>query len=71
MMTDYERINSEQLARRLGVRESWVREHCRERAVDRIPHLKLGRNVVFEWGHHDLEAWIEKHRVCKPTLVGA
>ena len=55
-------IDSKELARRWGLPESWVRDRVRSRAVDPIPHLKLGRNVRFEWGSARLEAWLAKLR---------
>jgi hypothetical protein len=59
---DYELIDSRELARRLTVPESWVREHVRSRVPDPIPHLALGRYIRFRWGAPDLEAWLERRR---------
>ncbi len=55
-------IDAEELARRLHVRASWIRDNVRTRAADPIPHLKLGRRVLFEWGEAELAAWIERRR---------
>jgi hypothetical protein len=57
-------IDSEELARRWRVPESWVRSYSRERCGEneRIPHLKFGRYVRFEWGSEALEAWLARHR---------
>lgn len=55
-------IDSAELAQRLKVPHTWVREQVRKRAVDPIPHIKLGRYVRFEWGGHALDAWLAKRR---------
>lgn len=56
-------IDSRELARRLTLPESWIRDNVRGRATDPIPHLRLGRYVRFEWGSSDLEGWLARHRV--------
>jgi len=43
-----------EIAERLGVPETWVRESARSGA---IPHVRLGRYVRFDLG--DVEAWLE------------
>lgn len=55
-------IDADELARRLRVPRTWVREHTRVRATDPIPHIKLGRYVRFEWGSSELNAWIANRR---------
>ena len=57
----YETIDSVELARRWNVPTSWVRNHTRE-SEDRIPHVKLGRYVRFEWGSPALLKWWEARR---------
>jgi hypothetical protein len=53
-------IDSQELARRWKVPESWVRSHCQPRMpqADRIPCLRLGRYVRFRWGSPELEHWL-------------
>ena len=60
----YERIDSAQLAARLQIPESWVRNHTRARIPkeERIPCVRFGRYVRFEWGSPQLEEWIAKKR---------
>lgn len=58
----HELIDSIELARRLTVPETWVREHVRSRVSDPIPHVRLGRYVRFEWGSPELEAWLARRR---------
>lgn len=59
----YEVINSEELAKRWKVPQTWVRDYVRDRAPDPIPHVKLGRYVRFEWTGPELEDWWARHRV--------
>lgn len=47
-------LDAKEIAARLGVPESWVRESARSGA---IPHVRLGRYVRFDLD--DVEAWIE------------
>ena len=60
----YELIDSAELAARLFVPESWVRNHTRPRTPkeERIPCVRFGRYVRFEWGSPQLAEWIAKHR---------
>lgn len=53
----FEVITAEELAKRWKVPASWVRERTRSRAVDPIPHYRLGRYVRFSWGSSDLDKW--------------
>ena len=48
-------LTAEEIAERLAVPVSWVRESTRSGAM---PHVRLGRYVRFEIG--DVEAWLEK-----------
>lgn len=59
----YEVIDSEELAKRWNLPETWLRDGVRNRTSDRIPHLKLGRYVRFEWGSPELEDWWVRHRI--------
>ena len=58
----YEVIDSEELARRWGLPESWIRDSVRGRSLDPIPHVKVGRYVRFEWGSPELDGWWGAHR---------
>ena len=64
MADEYETIDSPELAKRWHVPESWIRMQTRERTpkAKRIPCLRFGRYVRFEWGSPALEAWKAKHR---------
>lgn len=57
-------IDSTELAQRWQVPESWIRNHTRERTpkAERIPCLRFGRYVRFEWGSTELEGWLSKQR---------
>jgi excisionase family DNA binding protein len=48
-------LDAKEIAERLGVPESWVRESARSGA---IPHLRLGRYVRFDLA--DVERWLEE-----------
>ncbi len=58
----FESIDSKELALRWGVPVSWVRDQVRSRAVDPIPHVRLGKYVRFEWDSPQLQAWWVRHR---------
>lgn len=66
----FELLTSEQLADRLNVPPSWIREQTRSRALnaDPLPHLRLGRYVRFRWESPELEAWLRR-RLCA-KIVG-
>jgi len=55
-----ELIDSGELAARLRVPESWVRNRTRARTPrqERIPCLRLGRYVRFAWGSQALSEWL-------------
>jgi hypothetical protein len=61
--TVYEFIDSRELARRLTVPPSWVRDQVRARSEDPLPHLNLGKYVRFLWGSPALELWIRRRIV--------
>jgi excisionase family DNA binding protein len=48
-------LTADEIAGRLGVPTSWVRESVRSGA---IPHVRLGRYVRFDMG--DVEVWLEE-----------
>ncbi len=60
----FELIDSAELAARWKVPESWIRSHTRERTPEdsRIPCIRLGRYVRFEWGAERLESWLARQR---------
>jgi len=63
-LLEVEVINSAELARRLGVPESWVRSRSNpNRTGDPIPHYKFGRYVQFPWGSEVLRAWLNRQLV--------
>jgi hypothetical protein len=64
-ITDYEFIDSGELARRWDVPVSWIRDQVRKRAEDPLPHVSLGKYVRFLWGSPDLQAWIERRIVMR------
>ncbi len=68
--SEIEVIDSKELARRLSLPESWVREHVRSRSDDPLPHVKVGRYVRFEWGRPELVQWWARHRVSKQGRNG-
>jgi hypothetical protein len=66
-----ELINSKELAVRWRVPESWIREAVRRRTTDRIPHVRFGKYVRFEYGCPELDAWLARHRCCKDRGDGS
>jgi hypothetical protein len=60
-----ELIDSKELASRWRVPESWIRDAVRRRAADKIPHVRFGKYVRFEWSCPDLSAWLARRRCCK------
>lgn len=59
---NFEIIGADELAKRLNLPTSWVRDQVRTRATDPIPHLRFGRYVRFEWEHPDLREWLARRR---------
>jgi hypothetical protein len=59
-----ELIDSAELAKRWKVPESWVRNHTRARTPkdERIPCIRLGRYVRFEFGSPHLAEWLARKR---------
>ena len=59
-----ELIDAEELATRWRVPESWIRNRTRARTPreERIPCLRLGRYVRFEWGSASLTDWLARKR---------
>ncbi len=48
-------LTAREVAERLAVKESWVREATR---AGRLPHLKLGRYRRYRWP--EIEAWLDQ-----------
>lgn len=57
-------IDSGELAARWRVPESWIRNRTRARTPrdERIPCVRFGRYIRFEWGSPELAAYLEKKR---------
>ena len=51
-----ELLTPKQLADRLGVKESWVRDHARGSRRPQIPAIKLGGGWRFRW--EAIEQWL-------------
>jgi hypothetical protein len=62
-ISDCEIIDSAELARRLNLPETWIREYTRARVRDPIPHIRFGRYVRFAWGSPELNHWLQQRRV--------
>lgn len=57
-------IDSNELAKRLNVPETWVRSRTNlKRTNDPIPHLRFGRYVRFSWGSDVLREWLNRQLV--------
>ena len=61
--TEYEFVDTPELARRLTVPPSWIRDQVRARSEDPLPHVNLGKYVRFLWGSPALELWIRRRIV--------
>lgn len=59
----FELIDAAELANRWRIPESWIRNRTRARTpkAERIPCIRLGRYVRFEWGSVRLAEWLEAH----------
>jgi hypothetical protein len=58
----FEIIDVSELAARLKLPVSWIREQCRSRTSDKIPHVAFGRYRRFEWNSPVLREWVNRHR---------
>lgn len=56
-----EYLDSAELASRLNISVSWVRDQVRTRAEEPIPHARFGKYVRFRWGSAELANWAEQH----------
>jgi hypothetical protein len=50
-----------QLAQRLQVTPSWIRQKCRSRCGNPLPHFRIGRYVRFDW--LAVSDWLRKTEV--------
>jgi len=62
-------LTTEELAQRLRVPPSWIREQTRSRNLQRdpLPHLRFGRYVRFDWTSTELQSWV-KRRIYRRSL---
>ena len=57
-------IDSNELAKRLNVPETWVRSRSNlKRTNHPLPHLRFGRYVRFSRGSDTLREWLERQLV--------
>lgn len=61
-MSEFELLTVDQLSSRLNLPKSWVAQQTRERAVDKIPHLRFGRWIRFQWLSPELTAWLARRQ---------
>jgi len=63
-LCQFELIDAPELATRWRVPESWIRNHTRARTPreERIPCVRLGRYVRFQWGSPRLLEWLAKQQ---------
>jgi hypothetical protein len=65
---NFDLLTPPELAERLKVPTTWIRERTRSRELhgdDVIPHLRLGRYIRYQWGSPELEAWIRRRLYSK------
>jgi hypothetical protein len=57
----YEVLTTDELAAKWKVHPSWIREQTRCRAVDPLPHIRLGRYIRFQL-NAELAAWWKRRQ---------
>jgi len=57
-----ELIDAAEMAKRLNIPESWLRDQTRSRAEDPIPCMRFGRYVRFAPEDPDLQKWLERRK---------
>jgi hypothetical protein len=58
---DFEILDSNELALRLKVKESWVIEQSKQsRTVDPIPVFRLGKHRRYRWGSPEMNDWLAR-----------
>ena len=69
--TDYEVLNSAELAQRLKVKESWVIDQSKHsKTFDPIPVLRLGKHRRYRWGSPELSAWLDRRATHNNAKLG-
>jgi hypothetical protein len=63
LLGNCEFIGCHELARRLDVPVTWVRDQVRSRVEDPLPHVHFGKYVRFLWGSSELEEWVARRIV--------
>jgi hypothetical protein len=59
--SEFEILNSSELALRLKVKESWVVEQSkRSRTSDPIPVFRLGKHKRYRWGSPEMNDWLSR-----------
>ena len=53
-------LTVQELANRLNVPNSWVYQRARARGCRRLPSIKMGKYVRFEWTA--VQAWLDDQR---------
>lgn len=66
----FEYIDCREMASRLTVPETWVREQVRRRSTDPMPHARFGKYIRFRWGSPELTAWLERRIVGGNNTAG-
>lgn len=61
LTTEHALLTVEEVAELIKLPVSWVYQHTRTRASDRIPGFRLGKYWRFR--ESDVVKWIEQHRV--------
>ena len=56
----FEIIGTKELASRLNLPESWIRDATRSRNPDPVPHLKFGKYTRFRWRSPEMQQWLER-----------
>jgi len=65
---EMEILDSNELALRLKVKESWVVEQSkRSRTSDPIPIFRLGKHRRYRWGSPELNDWLARRASCTTT----
>lgn len=58
---EFEILDSNELALRLKVKESWVVEQSkRSRTSDPIPVFRLGKHRRYRWGSPEMNDWLSR-----------
>jgi hypothetical protein len=66
----FEFLDAKQLAERLNLPESWVRDQVRQRSADPLPHVRFGKYCRFRWGSPELDDWLRRRIVGGANKTG-